>query len=154
MRFVNTPKKMRIREARPEKSTRVNRMGGVLFLILCLIWISLLAACTHQHQARPYDGVYGHLLHVYHEPLNHLNAVRRGACPMHPSCSEYSRQAIAKHGFFPGWTMAMDRLIRCGRDEIRRAPVVIINGEKRFYDPVSSNDDWLSSAKDDVPSIP
>jgi len=63
---------------------------------------------------------------------------------MYPSCSEYSKQAIHKHGFAVGWTMTMDRLMRCGRDEIKLAPRIFVNGEWRYYDPVESNDFWWS----------
>ncbi len=82
------------------------------------------------------------LLDIYHGPLNHLQAVRRGECPMHPSCSEFARQAIAKHGPIKGWLMATDRLMRCGRDETRLAPKVLINGRVKYYDPVGGNDFW------------
>ncbi len=84
------------------------------------------------------------LLGFYQGPLNHLNGVRRGACPMEPSCSEYARQAVARHGPVKGWMMAMDRLMRCGRDETRRAPTVLVNGHIKYYDPVDANDFWWS----------
>jgi putative component of membrane protein insertase Oxa1/YidC/SpoIIIJ protein YidD len=82
------------------------------------------------------------LLKLYQGPLNHLSAVRRGSCPMYPSCSEYARQAMAKHGSVRGWLMATDRLMRCGRDEIRMAPKVRVDGKVKFYDPVDDNDYW------------
>ena len=82
------------------------------------------------------------LFNLYRGPLNHLQAVRRGECPMYPSCSEFARQAIAKHGPLKGWLMATDRLIRCGRDETRLAPRVLVNGRIKYYDPVDSNDFW------------
>ena len=61
---------------------------------------------------------------------------------MHPSCSEYARQAMAKHGRVKGWLMATDRLMRCGRDETRLAPKVWVNGQIKYYDPVDNNDFW------------
>ena len=82
------------------------------------------------------------LIDMYSGPLNHLSAVRRGPCPMHPSCSEYARQAMAKHGRVKGWLMATDRLMRCGRDETRLAPKVWVNGQIKYYDPVDNNDFW------------
>ena len=78
--------------------------------------------------------------------MNHLKAVRRGECQMYPSCSEYSRQAIARYGFAKGWVMSMDRLLRCGRDEIRLAPRILVNGKWKYYDPVESNDVWHSQS--------
>jgi len=61
---------------------------------------------------------------------------------MAPSCSEYAREAVARHGEIVGWIMASDRLMRCGRDEVRLAPRVRINGVWRYHDPVDRNDFW------------
>jgi len=63
-------------------------------------------------------------------------------CPMYPSCSEYSVQCFKKHGFFIGWMMTCDRLFRCGRDELRLSPQVIVNGKIKRYDPLENNDFW------------
>ena len=78
----------------------------------------------------------------YRGPLNHLNAVRTGSCPMHPGCSEYSLQAIHKHGPVIGWIMACDRLMRCGRDELERTKPVLADGQRRYQDPLRRNDWW------------
>lgn len=61
-------------------------------------------------------------------------------CQMYPSCSTYSREAFQKHGLFIGWIMSCDRLVRCGRDEVKLAPQVWVNGQKRSYDPLTNND--------------
>ena len=63
-------------------------------------------------------------------------------CPMYPSCSQYCIDALKKHGPVVGWIMTCDRLMRCGRDEVRLSPPVWINGKRRCYDPVSNNDFW------------
>jgi len=84
------------------------------------------------------------MVRFYRGPLNHLSAVRYGECPMYPSDSEYSLQSIQKHGMLVGWIMAMDRLMRCGRDETRLSPQVFINGKWKTYDPVEKNDFWWS----------
>ncbi len=41
-----------------------------------------------------------------------LSPYTRGACRFHPSCSEYARQAIERHGW-RGLGLAMRRLSRC-----------------------------------------
>ena len=66
---------------------------------------------------------------------------------MYPSCSEYSLQALEKHGPTVGWVMSMDRLTRCGRDEAKTAPRVRVNGQWKFYDPVDANDFWWQPAR-------
>ena len=35
------------------------------------------------------------------------------ACRYHPTCSEYSRQAIERHGLMRGGWLTMKRLVRC-----------------------------------------
>lgn len=40
-------------------------------------------------------------------------AMFRGACRHHPTCSEYAREAIARHGVWRGGGMALARLGRC-----------------------------------------
>jgi putative component of membrane protein insertase Oxa1/YidC/SpoIIIJ protein YidD len=99
-----------------------------------------LAACSHSPQsggdaADPGAG----LIAFYRGPLNHLAAVRGGQCPMYPSCSEYSRLCLEKYGPVVGWIMAIDRLMRCGRDETRLSPSIVVDGEAKTYDPVANN---------------
>lgn len=36
-----------------------------------------------------------------------------GYCPFHPSCSEYSKQAIQKYGVLKGLFLTIYRIIRC-----------------------------------------
>ena len=36
------------------------------------------------------------------------------ACRFQPTCSEYAREAIEKHGLLRGGTLAVRRLVRCG----------------------------------------
>ena len=35
------------------------------------------------------------------------------SCRFTPTCSEYARQALAKHGFFKGMALAIWRILRC-----------------------------------------
>jgi len=42
-----------------------------------------------------------------------LSPVIPSACRFHPTCSEYMRQAIAKHGLARGAWMGLKRLARC-----------------------------------------
>ena len=37
----------------------------------------------------------------------------RGVCRFTPSCSEYARQAIAKHGIFKGGWLSLRRISKC-----------------------------------------
>lgn len=64
-------------------------------------------------------------------------------CAMAPSCSGYALDAFHKHGFFLGWIMTSDRLMRCGRDEISRAAPLRLGRKVYALDPVENNDFWL-----------
>jgi len=86
------------------------------------------------------------VIDFYQGPLNHCSAVRSGECPMHPSCSEYGKEAFEKHGFFIGGMIASDRLMRCGRDEVRLAPKIYVDGKLKFHDPLEENTFWWDEA--------
>jgi hypothetical protein len=129
---------------------RFKRLPGIPGPYLIVICVFFFGGCAHHSATQPNPSPYEDFLGIYSGPLNHLDAVRRGVCPMHPSCSEYSRRAVEKHGFVGGWAMAMDRLLRCGRDELRRAPTIIVHGEWKFYDPLSANDNWWYSAGENI----
>ncbi|MFH2012833.1 MAG: membrane protein insertion efficiency factor YidD [Pseudomonadota bacterium] len=73
---------------------------------------------------------------------NVISPVDGDRCPMYPTCSKYSIQAFRKHGPFLGFVMTADRLIH-ERNEMQYAPTVIVNGVRRYYDPVENNDFWL-----------
>lgn len=109
--------------------------------------LTLFSACAHTNSVptgtREGEDPFSQMIAVYRGPLNHLSAVRSGGCPMYPSCSDYSKQAIHKHGVFKGWIMTMDRLMRCGRDETSLSPHIILDNQQKIYDPLEANDFWL-----------
>jgi putative membrane protein insertion efficiency factor len=72
----------------------------------------------------------------------HISPIDGDRCPMVPSCSQYSLEALNKHGLVMGWIMTCDRLLRCGRDELAIAPRIIVDGGWRCYDSVEDNDFW------------
>jgi putative component of membrane protein insertase Oxa1/YidC/SpoIIIJ protein YidD len=73
---------------------------------------------------------------------NYISMADGNRCPMYPPCSQYCMEAFKKHGAFLGWIMCSDRLMRCGRDEIKLSPPILIKGEKLSFDPVNNNDFW------------
>ena len=112
----------------------------------CLTILGLSIACaspgTVTKNSRDGFNPLSSVIRIYTGPLDHLSAVRRSKFPMYPSCSMYSKQCIEKHGLFIGWVMTCHRLMRCGRDETKSSPLVFINGEWKYYDPVEKNDFW------------
>lgn len=137
-----------------EKKAGGNRAKNLAVLFLPIAAAMLAAGCAagpralHANKpADPETGPLGLLIRIYQGPLDHLNAVRTGQCPMYPSCSHYARAAIEKHGPLVGMMLACDRLIRCGRTELEYAPKIPVNGKWRYYDPLSANDFWFSGDK-------
>ena len=118
-------------------------IGGLL--------LGLVLSCATNSQLiqkdEEYSGTMHSLISIYRDRLNHLSAVRASECPMVPSCSEYSAQAFKKHGVFVGWMMTCDRLMRCGRDEMRLVPKIKIGKSWKYYDPVESNDYWWTNGE-------
>jgi len=72
----------------------------------------------------------------------YISPVDGNRCPMYPSCSKYCLEAAQKHGLLMGWVMSCDRLVRCGRDELKLSPTVLVNDAKLSYDPLTNNDFW------------
>lgn len=35
------------------------------------------------------------------------------SCRFTPTCSEYAKEAIEKHGFLKGWYLSIKRILRC-----------------------------------------
>jgi putative component of membrane protein insertase Oxa1/YidC/SpoIIIJ protein YidD len=124
--------------------------GSLLTGVILAAGLILAAGCAATPKANHWAetdaaGPLGLAIRFYQGPLDHLNAVRTGQCPMHPSCSEYARQAVDKHGAAVGVMLACDRLLRCGRSELEYAPKIPVNGKWRYYDPLSANDFWMNS---------
>ena len=55
--------------------------------------------------------VYQMTLSPDHGPLRYI--VRNRVCRFHPTCSEYTEQAIRKYGFFKGVWFGAKRISRC-----------------------------------------
>ncbi len=81
------------------------------------------------------------LLTCYRKTISSADGDR---CPMYPSCSQYCLDAINKHGWFLGWIMSCDRLVRCGRDELKQCPKIFKNNGFFCYDPVEKNESGFS----------
>jgi len=78
-------------------------------------------------------------IHFFRKYLSGADGHR---CPMSPSCSGYALQAMRRHGALKGWIMTCDRLMRCGRDELKRCPSVMTPEGVRCRDTVDANDIW------------
>ncbi|HKK01591.1 MAG TPA: membrane protein insertion efficiency factor YidD [Desulfuromonadales bacterium] len=73
----------------------------------------------------------------------YISPVDGPRCPMYPTCSAYSLQALHRHGPFIGAMMTVDRLFHENDPEEHRSPVLKY-GHRRYFDPVSNNDFWFA----------
>ncbi len=111
------------------------------FIALALILLSMSTAnAREKNVCRKSDG-FPDIIHFYQKYISPVDGDR---CPMYPSCSSYIKQCIKKHGFLLGGIMGFDRIVRCGRDEVKLSPPIWIKDKKYCYDPVENNDFWWS----------
>ena len=111
----------------------------VLFLVGCLVCGS---AFAQDDKTSGKDINFSPVLYPVNFYRKYISGPIGSRCPMYPSCSGYCIDAFKKHGYLMGWIMTCDRLMRCGRDEVKLSDPVWINGKKFTYDPVSDNDFW------------
>lgn len=117
-----------------------------LVLVCLLVMPTALTAAAeatrnaNNHNGQQLEGPFA--IKIYQKYISGIDGDR---CSMYPSCSHYSSQAIKTHGWFKGWIMTCDRLIRCGRDESKFSHPVMVNGRLHTYDPVDRNDIWKAN---------
>ncbi len=71
-----------------------------------------------------------------------ISPVDGDRCTMTPTCSQYSLQAIRRHGPWLGFAMSADRIVH-EYEEQRYVPLVRRGGRFRYLDPVGNNDFWF-----------
>lgn len=106
----------------------------LFFLIFC-------AACATASRttAEKKPGFSESFFHFYQNVISPVDGDR---CQMVPSCSAYTAEVVDKHGWFMGWIMGCDRLIRCGGDETRFAEITVRGDDRYYHDSVDANDFW------------
>ena len=126
-----------------------NPVSGIIFLFVFLMFWGSASAEQYLETATNTVATPRTVKEQIHPVLypikffsKYISPIDGNRCPMYPSCSEYCLEAAQKHGLFMGWIMSCDRLIRCGRDELKLSPTVKVNDAKLSYDPVVSNDFW------------
>jgi len=73
---------------------------------------------------------------------NRISPADGPRCKFYPSCSEYCKTAINRHGFILGSIMFADRFMRDHGWVSDDYPVVWINGQQLYFDPLYMNDFW------------
>ena len=71
-----------------------------------------------------------------------VSPVDGATCTFYPTCSDYARQALKKHGLIIGLTMASERL--CRDHTFDGYQTIIKYGGYYSYDPVENNDFWFT----------
>jgi putative component of membrane protein insertase Oxa1/YidC/SpoIIIJ protein YidD len=115
-------------------------------LVLVLLAAASVAGASHSAK-RPAEGAARP--YAFHRPLTvgairlyqlTLSRARVVACPMHPHCSAYGRQAFERRNPLHAGLSTADRLLRCGHDLDRYEPVAVGN-RLAFADPLDMPDE-------------
>ncbi|MFO8083453.1 MAG: membrane protein insertion efficiency factor YidD [Desulfobacterales bacterium] len=116
----------------------------ILITIAGLIFLTMATPCfaDKDHRKNPETSSGNAFLFPIEFFRKYMSGADGDRCPMHPSCSTYSLEAFKKHGAIIGWIITCDRLMRCGRNELKLSPPIIARNKERTYDPVSNNDFW------------
>lgn len=67
---------------------------------------------------------------------------------MHPSCSQFAKQALGNYGLLNASLITTDRLLRCGHDLQNNYKFIDIDGYTLAYDPINSLMNPLSEPVD------
>ena len=137
---------------KPMKPIKPIRSVGAIFLLVFFCLATLAYASpfkgpwdqdsSKKISRKQTDHGLNPLLSLVEAYRTYISPIDGKTCPMYPTDSKYSVLSFKKHGFFIGWMMTIDRLFRCGRDELRLSPWIRVNGEIRCYDPLENNDFW------------
>jgi putative component of membrane protein insertase Oxa1/YidC/SpoIIIJ protein YidD len=73
----------------------------------------------------------------------YISPVDGRRCQLYPTCSQYARLCLQKHGGFLGFIMSADRLMRDNWGVSRYYPPILYRGHFYYYDPVEANDFWF-----------
>lgn len=121
------------------------------------LWIALSTLCTAGSSApkepRNDENGCGHaplrstltgrcaaaLIRFYRSQISPALGAR---CSLEPSCSEYARQAISRHGLL-GLAMFADRTVREPTVVAEKARPIRVSGRWRYVDPLDDHDEWL-----------
>lgn len=55
-------------------------------------------------------GIAVKLIHIYQK---YIRIILPGSCRFSPTCSDYTKQAIKKYGFWEGVLKAVPRILKC-----------------------------------------
>ncbi len=94
---------------------------------------------------QPKTGTSGPLQQAVRFFQKYLSQVDGPRCPMYPTCSAYSLQALQQHGPLLGTFLTVDRLYHEGDPHEQQQPIEKW-GNVRFFDPLENNDFWLNRA--------
>ncbi|HEY5673178.1 MAG TPA: membrane protein insertion efficiency factor YidD [Malonomonas sp.] len=101
------------------------------------------APATQRQQPATNNGPLQQAVRLFQKYVSPVDGPR---CPMYPTCSTYSLQALHKHGALLGTFITVDRLYR-EVDAQKNFQPIAKWGWLRFHDPLTANDFWLNRAQ-------
>jgi uncharacterized protein len=118
---------------------------GCLIFLLLVIFMAGNSACVSQNKmSSPIKNSkkenmeeYGKgdniVLNFYQKWISPVRG--EDACPMYPSCSQYSKKSFEIFSPLKAYFLSCERVIRCGH-ELTLYPQTIKGGKLKWYDPV------------------
>jgi len=106
-------------------------MKKYLFIVL------LVGVCfgqDHSNKNEPKSKIAKSFLYLINSYQKHSKKIVASFCPMYPSCSQYSKEAVIKYDLL-GVLMIFDRLHRCSHD-LDKYEIVFVNGELKYLDKI------------------
>jgi putative component of membrane protein insertase Oxa1/YidC/SpoIIIJ protein YidD len=74
----------------------------------------------------------------------YISPVDGARCQLYPTCSQYARLCIRKHGGALGFIMSADRLLRDNFGVSQYYPMVWHHNRYFYFDPPRANDFWFN----------
>lgn len=98
---------------------------------------------VHTHQAHGFNNDFNPLIQGVRFFQKFISPVDSPRCPMYPTCSAYALQSLRRHGAVVGTFLTVDRLLHETSPEEQNTTLDRFE-RTRYYDPLDSNDFWLS----------
>ncbi|TLS67310.1 membrane protein insertion efficiency factor YidD [Mariprofundus erugo] len=115
-------------------------MVGLIRWYLLLASLSLLLSAGLREFSLPAMEPARVMIGLYQYVLGPLDG---RSCPAYPVCSAYAAESLHRYGLLTGSWLMLDRLIHEG-DDLKHGPWVMVDGERRLFDPLERNAFWLA----------
>ncbi len=108
----------------------MKRLFIKIFFLICI------SGCSAKYIGVEKKSYANIMIDIYKKDLSSINFVRKGSCPMYPSCSAFAEEAFTRFNFFKAFVISSERLVRCGRDSTKKLNLIKVNNQLKYFDPL------------------